>query len=159
MNAFASGGHLPAAARGSTVRGLMAGWDWLATWAHLGGVADITDHKAAAAGLPPVDSLSETRAASTHAFVEPTPPSRMSCITTSQGNRAELIEVICMLDMWPMISGANGTSPRTEVVVGSNVGGDETGRTSGVGHRARSHCRSVLPLVHFIPDSLTYSVP
>jgi hypothetical protein len=25
--------------------------------------------------------------------------------------------------------------------------------------RARSHCRVVLPLVHFIPDSLTYSVP
>jgi hypothetical protein len=24
--------------------------------------------------------------------------------------------------------------------------------------RARAHCRSVLPLVHFIPDSLTYSV-
>ena len=35
------------------------GWDWLATWAHLGGVDDVTDHKAAAAGLPPVDSLSE----------------------------------------------------------------------------------------------------
>ncbi len=70
----------------------MAGWDWLATWAHLGGVADITDHKAAAAGLPPVDSL----------------------------------------NMWPLISGANGTSPRTEIVVGSNVGGDESGRTSGV---------------------------
>ncbi len=70
----------------------MAGWDWLATWAHLGGVLDITDHKAEAAGLPPVDSL----------------------------------------NMWPMISGANGTSPRTEIVVGSNVGGDESGRTSGV---------------------------
>jgi hypothetical protein len=25
--------------------------------------------------------------------------------------------------------------------------------------RARSHCRFVLPLIHFIPDSLTYSVP
>ena len=25
--------------------------------------------------------------------------------------------------------------------------------------RARSHCRFVLPLVRFIPDSLTYSVP
>ena len=92
VNAFVSGGFLPAAARGSTVRGLMAGWDWLATWAHLGGVTDITDHKAAAAGLPPVDSL----------------------------------------NMWPLISGSNGTSPRTEIVVGSNVGGDESGRTSGV---------------------------
>ena len=25
--------------------------------------------------------------------------------------------------------------------------------------RARSHCRFVLPLIHFIPDSLIYSVP
>jgi hypothetical protein len=25
--------------------------------------------------------------------------------------------------------------------------------------RARSHCRFVLPLIHFIPESLTYSVP
>ena len=27
------------------------------------------------------------------------------------------------------------------------------------GHRARSYCRFVLPLIHFIPGSLTYSVP
>jgi hypothetical protein len=26
-------------------------------------------------------------------------------------------------------------------------------------YRARSHCRFVLPLIHFIPDFLTYSVP
>jgi hypothetical protein len=26
-------------------------------------------------------------------------------------------------------------------------------------HRARSHCRFVRPLIHFTPDSLTYSVP
>jgi hypothetical protein len=26
--------------------GLMAGWDWYATWAHLAGVDDITDHRA-----------------------------------------------------------------------------------------------------------------
>jgi len=25
--------------------------------------------------------------------------------------------------------------------------------------RARSHCRFVPPLIHFIPDALTYSVP
>jgi hypothetical protein len=28
-----------------------------------------------------------------------------------------------------------------------------------VDDRARSHCRFVLSLIHFIPDSLTYSVP
>ena len=32
-------------------------------------------------------------------------------------------------------------------------------RTSWCGARARSHYRFVLPLIHFIPDSLTYSVP
>ena len=32
--------------------------------------------------------------------------------------------------MWPMISGENGTSPRHQIVAGSNVGGDEQGRTS-----------------------------
>jgi hypothetical protein len=30
---------------------------------------------------------------------------------------------------------------------------------SGGGARARSHCRFVLPLIHFIPDLLKYSVP
>ena len=38
------------------------------------------------------------------------------------------------------------------------------GRASDRAHRpardrARSHCRFVLPLIHFTPDSLTYSVP
>jgi hypothetical protein len=31
-------------------------------------------------------------------------------------------------------------------------------RANGAG-RARSHCRFVLPLIHFRPDSLTYSLP
>jgi galactosylceramidase len=31
--------------------------------------------------------------------------------------------------------------------------------TTDGARRARSHCRFVLPLIHFIPDSLTYSVP
>ena len=33
-----------------------------------------------------------------------------------------------------------------------------TARRRGIG-RARSHCRVVLPVIHFIPDLLTYSVP
>ena len=33
----------------------MAGWDWYATYAGLAGV-DPTDHRAEAAGLPPIDS-------------------------------------------------------------------------------------------------------
>lgn len=49
-----------------------------ATFSALAGV-DPTDEKAAAAGLPPIDSL----------------------------------------NLWPLISGANTTSPRTEVVLGA----------------------------------------
>jgi len=55
VNAFASGGFLPEAVRGTKQEGLMAGWDWYATYAALAGV-DPTDKKAAAAGLPPHDS-------------------------------------------------------------------------------------------------------
>merc|ERR1712066_127129 len=55
VNALASGGFLPQAVRGTKQEGLMAGWDWYATYAALAGV-DPTDKKAAAAGLPPHDS-------------------------------------------------------------------------------------------------------
>merc|ERR1712070_175865 len=55
VNAFATGGFLPEAVRGTKQEGLMAGWDWYATYAALAGV-DPTDHRAAAAGLPPIDS-------------------------------------------------------------------------------------------------------
>lgn len=54
-NAFASGGLLPPKVRGTKQTGLMAGWDWYATYCFLAGV-DPTDHKAQAAGLPPIDS-------------------------------------------------------------------------------------------------------
>lgn len=55
VNAFATGGLLPAAVRGTKQEGLMTGWDWYATYAALAGV-DPTDKKAASAGLPPIDS-------------------------------------------------------------------------------------------------------
>ena len=80
VNAFASGGLLPDAVRGTKIDGFFHGCDAYATFAALAGV-DPTDTKAAAAGLPPIDSL----------------------------------------DMWPMISGANLTSPRTEIVAGSDA--------------------------------------
>ena len=54
-NALASGGLLPKAMVGTKLTGLMAGWDWYATYAALAGV-DPTDHRAKAAGLPPIDS-------------------------------------------------------------------------------------------------------
>jgi hypothetical protein len=89
VNAFVSGGIVPLGVRGTTTQGLVAGWDWYSTLAHLAG-ADPTDHSAAAAGLPPIDSV----------------------------------------NVWPLISGATDKSPRTQVVIGSNVGG-EKGRTKG----------------------------
>jgi len=57
VNAFVSGGLLPQAVHGTKLEGLGAVWDWYATFAELAGV-DTTDHTAAVAGLPPVDSIS-----------------------------------------------------------------------------------------------------
>ena len=79
VNAYASGGLIPAARRGTVENGLVHGADAYSTFCALAGV-DPTDHRAAAAGLPPIDSL----------------------------------------NMWPLISGANSTSPRTEIVAGSD---------------------------------------
>jgi arylsulfatase A-like enzyme len=54
---FASGGWLPSAVRGTKHKGLVAAWDWYATFSELAGV-DPTDARAAAASLPPIDSVS-----------------------------------------------------------------------------------------------------
>ena len=74
--AFVAGGWLPQAVRGTKLGGYAHIADWYGTFARLGG-ADPTDSAAAAAGLPPVDSV----------------------------------------DLWPMLSGANTTSPRTEMAL------------------------------------------
>eukprot|EP00052_Salpingoeca_macrocollata_P009358 m.73926 g.73926 ORF g.73926 m.73926 type:complete len:523 (+) comp17066_c0_seq1:390-1958(+) len=76
VNAFASGGLLPAAVRGTKLEQPIHVADWYSTFCGLAGV-DPTDHEAAAAGLPPIDSL----------------------------------------DVWPLLSGANNTSPRQEWLV------------------------------------------
>jgi len=55
-NAFVSGGWLPPAVRGTKYDGLIALWDWYATFASLAGV-DPTDFRAARAQLPPIDSI------------------------------------------------------------------------------------------------------
>jgi arylsulfatase B len=73
---FISGGFVPAPVRGVPVDGAVHLADWYATLAGLAGV-DPTDTRAAAAGLPPIDSL----------------------------------------DVWPLLSGANDTSPRAEIPV------------------------------------------
>ena len=54
-NSFVSGGFLPPSVRGSKFDGMVALWDWYATFASLAGV-DPADARAAAAGLPPIDS-------------------------------------------------------------------------------------------------------
>merc|ERR1719265_2640561 len=55
-NAFVSGGFLPKSRRGIKYEGLVTAWDWYGTFAALAGV-DSFDHRAALAGLPPVDSM------------------------------------------------------------------------------------------------------
>ena len=57
VNALAAGGALPPHVRGTRQEGLIAAWDWYATFARLAGVDDIVDKRAASAGLPPVDSI------------------------------------------------------------------------------------------------------
>ena len=81
VNALVSGGLVPPARRGAVEEGLIGVEDWYATFFALAGV-DPEDAQAAAAGLPPIDSL----------------------------------------DLWPLLSGQNATSPREEVVLGSAVG-------------------------------------
>jgi len=76
-NGIVAGGFLPPSRRGSKESGLVSIEDWYATFCGLAGVS-AQDERAAAAGLPPVDSL----------------------------------------DLWPLLSGANSTSPRSEVVLG-----------------------------------------
>lgn len=56
MNAFVSGGAVPESRRGTTLDAKVTAWDLYATYAALAG-ADPTDHRAAAAGLPPIDSV------------------------------------------------------------------------------------------------------
>ena len=56
LNAFVSGGFLPPAVQGTKSEGFMHIADWYSTFCALAGV-DPTDARAAAAGLPPIDSL------------------------------------------------------------------------------------------------------
>ena len=74
VNSWVSGGFLPPSARGSRVEGYIHIADWWGTFCHLAGV-DPTDPSAAAAQLPPPDSM----------------------------------------NVWPLVSGANTTSPRTRM--------------------------------------------
>lgn len=58
VNAFVSGGFVPAGRRGSIVGDYIHVCDWYATFCHLAGV-DSFDERAAAAGLPPTDGINQ----------------------------------------------------------------------------------------------------
>lgn len=55
VNSWVSGGFLPQSVRGTLYEGLVTGWDWYATFCGFAGV-DPTDHRAAVANLPAIDS-------------------------------------------------------------------------------------------------------
>jgi arylsulfatase B len=62
VNAFLSGGLVPVSRRGTSSDALVTLWDWYAT---LGSIAGLTadqmdDQRAAAAGLPPIDSIDQS---------------------------------------------------------------------------------------------------
>lgn len=59
VNAFVSGGQIPAARRGATLSQWSTIWDWYATYAAIAGVDSVDDAAAAAAGLPPLDSFDQ----------------------------------------------------------------------------------------------------
>jgi len=58
VNAFVSGGLVPAVRRGGAVNDYIHVSDWYATFCRLAGV-EAHDHRAATAGLPPVDSIDQ----------------------------------------------------------------------------------------------------
>jgi len=68
VNAFLSGGFLPQHARATKIHALVHISDWYATFAELAGV-DASDPIAEAAGLPPVDSVSQWQVIAGHAKV------------------------------------------------------------------------------------------
>jgi len=59
VNAFVSGGAVPAAKRGTKLQDYLHMADWYATFCALAGV-DVADARAAKAGLPPVDGMDQS---------------------------------------------------------------------------------------------------
>ena len=58
VNSFVSGGFLPAHVRGSKCDQYVHTADIYATLAEAAGIPTVSDSRAAAAGLPPIDSIS-----------------------------------------------------------------------------------------------------
>jgi hypothetical protein len=108
-NGLVSGGLLPAARRGTTEAGLIEIADWYATFCGLAGVpAD--DPRAAAAGLPPVDSIDQWPLLS---GVNATPPRTevvlgMPTVSSdnSIGNATLGVQGLIRADGWKLLIGA-----------------------------------------------------
>ena len=110
VNGFVSGGILPTTVRGTESHGLVTPWDWWKTFAEVGEIQDTTDHTAKAAGLPPVDGVSQW---SYWSGKHSTPP------------RTELAVATCStelkFDLW--CTNPNGTTVVGGVIVDEGVDG------------------------------------
>ena len=90
-NAFATGGWLPPAVRGTSTAGLVGIEDWYATFCALAGV-DAADAAAAAASLPPVDGVDVT------------------ALLTTPGAPSPRAEVVLGTSLNPKITDPNGAT-------------------------------------------------
>jgi arylsulfatase B len=112
VNAYASGGLLPAAVRGQKFDGLMHGADIYSTYCALAGV-DPTDTRAAAAGLPPIDGynmwpwLSGANATSPRMEVPVASDATEANLTKEFGN-GTVVQAIINADGWKLMIGATG---------------------------------------------------
>jgi arylsulfatase I/J len=95
VNAFVSGGMVPEEMRGKKIDQLVHVCDWYATFCHLAGV-DPTDHMAAQAKLPPIDSLNMWDLVSGQNMTSP----RVDVVLGIQNNENEE-----MMNGWGLISG------------------------------------------------------
>jgi hypothetical protein len=98
---FVSGGWLPARVRGTVSHALIATADWYGTFAALAGV-DPSDGRAAAYGLPPIDSVDQ---------------SKVLLGTTSTSARADII-------LGGVLAKDGDANPRAII---SSMAGDDTG--------------------------------
>eukprot|EP01047_Picozoa_sp_COSAG01_P040804 COSAG01_NODE_3457_length_6072_cov_14.110330_3_plen_233_part_00 len=138
-NAFVSGGFLPHKVRGTKYAGLIAIWDWYSTLCAFGGVV-ATDARAAAASLPPLDSLSmhEVLLGAVHdptAFHWPCMRRAKRPTTTARqthnihhtdrqtdrqaGRQTDTCALLCTWGYWCFVHAGTGQSPRRHLALGT----------------------------------------
>ncbi len=114
VNAYASGGLVPASVVGTTNNNLMVGADVYATFCALAGV-DPTDARAAAAGLPPIDGVNQwpsiSGQTSTGPRTEvPVGSTASEAALKGAGGRADdtVVQAIVTSDGWKLMVGQTG---------------------------------------------------